>query len=306
MPLPQILAFLAAALAIVIFAGTFAVGRAGAAAGLDGFDQTALRYMTTALLVLPFSLGPARRILRRLGIWRCLALTAFNGATYSMVFLGGLTFAPAAYGAALVPGLQPMVVMLLALALTGERPAPPVLAGNLVAFTGLLVALFAGGTGGGAGGDPGLPAGVALFVGAAGLWGAYAFFVRRWQVSPGDALVLIGSFSALLYLPAYLLFCGTGLFAAGLRPVLLQMAYQGFLVGILAVFLYPYAIGVLGSTRVASMAPAIPLLGALIGAVFLAEEPGALQWVGLGLVTLGLFLGQARLRLARRLGGRTG
>jgi drug/metabolite transporter (DMT)-like permease len=73
---------------------------------------------------------------------------------------------------------------------------------------------------------------------------------------------------------------------------MLQMIYQGLLVGIVAVFLYPYAITVLGSTQVAALSPAMPLLATLLGVFFLGENPSDLQWTGVAVVTIGLCVSQ--------------
>ena len=43
-------------IAIGIYAGMFAVGRHGAANGLDGFDQSAARFTVTCLLLAPLAI----------------------------------------------------------------------------------------------------------------------------------------------------------------------------------------------------------------------------------------------------------
>ena len=69
-----VLTYLAAAGAITIYAGMFTVGRAGGSIGLDGYDQTALRFVIAAFLILPFGVISFRGLLREVGAWRCLAL----------------------------------------------------------------------------------------------------------------------------------------------------------------------------------------------------------------------------------------
>lgn len=291
-----LLGYLAAASAICIYAGMFTVGRAGAAAGLDGYDQTALRFLVSTVVVLPFGIIGLRTIIAQIGLWRCVALAILNGATYSAVFLGGLTFAPVAYGAALVPGLQPFVVMLLGLLIVGTSPPRPILIGNLVCLAGLVVVFL----------DQSKSLrsdtfiGITLFLCAAGMWGSYAFFVKHWKVPAKTALVIIGSFSPLLFLPAYVWFRGLSLMTSDPWAIALQIIYQGGLVGIVAVFLYPLAISILGSTQVAALSPAMPLLATLLGAFILGEMPTKLQWTSVGLVTLGLAINQGGMLLAAR------
>lgn len=282
------LGYLAAFGAILIYAGMFTVGRVGAAAGLDGYDQTALRFLVSAVLIAPIGLLALRDIFKRIGFWRCLALALLNGATYSAVFLGALTFAPVAYGAALVPGLQPFVVMTLGMVLLATRPPPHVLLGNMVCLLGL-AAVLADQVGGW---SPSVLIGIGLFLCAAAMWGSYAFFVKLWGVDARTALIIIGTLSPILFLPPYLWFREVGIMQADPWALGLQMAYQGGLVGIVAVFLYPFAISVLGSTKVATLSPAMPLLATLIGLALLGEFPSPLQWIGVAIVTTGLAISQ--------------
>ncbi len=284
----SVLGYLAAFGAILIYAGMFTVGRVGAAAGLDGYDQTALRFLVSAVLIAPIGLLALRDIFKRIGFWRCLALALLNGATYSAVFLGALTFAPVAYGAALVPGLQPFVVMTLGMVLLATRPPPHVLLGNMVCLLGL-AAVLADQVGGW---SPSVLIGIGLFLCAAAMWGSYAFFVKLWGVDARTALIIIGTLSPILFLPPYLWFREVGIMQADPWALGLQMVYQGGFVGIVAVFLYPFAISVLGSTKVATLSPAMPLLATLIGLALLAEFPSPLQWIGVAIVTTGLAISQ--------------
>jgi drug/metabolite transporter (DMT)-like permease len=284
---------LGALAAIAIYAGLFTVGRHGAAHGLDGFDQTAIRFAVSGLLVLPFAWAHAGTAARRLGAGRLLALFVLGGAPYSAVFLGGLVFAPAAYGAALVPGLQPLAVMAIAALWLAQRPAMPNLVGALVCLGGLALVLLdtqhlaaPGGTG------SRLLIGVALFVLSAALWGGYAVALKAWKVEPREVLATTAPLSALLYVPVYLLWHGAGpVMAAPMEALLLQVVYQGGLVGVAALVLYAWAVKSAGSAAVAALAPAMPVMAALFGLFFLGEAPSPLQWAGLAVVTTGLLAG---------------
>jgi len=291
------LSLLGALAAIAIYAGMFAVSRHGAANGLDGFDQTAIRFAVSGVLVLPFAWSGAGPAFRRLGLGRLLGLFVLGGAPYSAVFLGALVFAlvfaPVAYGAALVPGLQPLAVIGISAIWLAHRPARPNFLGALVCLGGLLLILLdqqhaALATGEGAG----LLIGIGLFVLAATLWGGYAVALKAWNVEPGEVLATTAPLSALLYVPVYLLWRGVDpVLSAPASAVLLQVAYQGVLVGIVALVLYAWAVKTAGSAAVAALAPAMPVVAALISLVFLGEAPSALQWAGLVVVTDGLLVG---------------
>lgn len=277
----------AALAAIAIYAGMFSVGRHGAAHGLDGFDQTAIRFAVSALLVLPFAAAGARSALRRLGMPRLLALFVLGGAPYSAIFLGGIVFAPVACGAALVPGLQPLAVLAVGAVLLGQRAPGPALSGSLVCLVGLGLVLW---------GAPERPAesgamavGIGLFAAAALLWGGYAVALKSWALRPVEVLATTAPMSALLYVPFYLGWRGVGPIASSpWGAVALQVVYQGVLVGVAALVLYAWAVRAAGSTAVAALSPAMPVIAALIGLVFLGEAPSTVQWVGLVVVTAGL------------------
>ncbi|MEL7050102.1 MAG: DMT family transporter, partial [Pseudomonadota bacterium] len=184
----QLWGIAAAMAAIIIYAGMFTVGRHGGASGLDGFDQTALRFIVSFLVLIPFVFSRVRGIVARLGLWRILALLVLQGAVYSFVFLAGLVFAPVAYGAALVPGLQPFVVMAWSFAVLGERPGSARLIGLVVCLLGCgtiifgnLVALTSD-----------VVFGISLFLLSALMWGSYTFLLRQWSVKPLDALFVVG------------------------------------------------------------------------------------------------------------------
>ncbi|HWL72109.1 MAG TPA: DMT family transporter [Geminicoccus sp.] len=280
---------LAAALgAVAIYAGMFAAGRAGAWDGLNGYDQTAIRFAVTTVLVLPFLWAALMPAARRIGIGRLFALFVLNGAPYSAVFLGGLVFAPVAYGAALVPGLQPVAVMVVALLWRGQRPALPNVLGAAICLGGVLVMLLDRQVTG----STDLPIGIGLFLLASAMWGTYTVALKTWAIEPREALATNAPLSALLYLPVYLLWQGPeAVLAAPASAVLLQAVYQGVLVGLVALILFTVAVKTAGSAAVAALAPAIPVLATLIGWAVLGERPNGSQWAGLVIVTIGLLVG---------------
>lgn len=274
--------------AICIYAGMFTVGRHGGANNLDGFDQTALRFIVSFVVLTPFAFSRAEGIFERLGAWRIFALLVLQGAVYSFIFLAGLVFAPVAYGAALVPGLQPFVVMGWSFFLLGERPGGARLIGLIVCLTGCgfivlgnLVEMTLG-----------VWTGVALFLLSALMWGSYTFLLRIWSVQPMDALFVVGVSSGALFLPPYFLARGAAILESPVEAIAIQAVYQGVFVGIIAVLLMPFAIGKIGSTHVAALTPSMPVLATLFALMVLGETPTAMQWLGLAVVTLGLMVVQ--------------
>jgi drug/metabolite transporter (DMT)-like permease len=215
-------------------------------------------------------------------------LVVLGGSIYSAVFLSGLVFAPVAYGAALVPGLQPVVVLLLSATLLGERLTARKLFGSAVCLVGLVVLMSATSVEL----RPGYQIGIALFVLSAAMWGSYAVALKVWSVDPYDALATTAPLSALAFLPIYFAVRGASpIVVAPLDATLLQLVYQGAFVGLAAVFLYALAVKISGSSAVASLSPAMPVVAVLIGRWFIGERPTVLQGAGVTIVSFGLLVG---------------
>ena len=281
--------FVAGFTAVFIYAALFVAARLGIADGLDGFDQTAIRFGSSLILIAPMILRNGGEALARLGWARLAAVTVLGGAPYSVVFLSGLQFAPVSYGAAIVPGVQPLTVLILSVWAFSETPSRWTVIGSLVCLTGLIAMILDQAT------TPslGILFGVAVFLLAAVMWGGYAVAVRKWQVKPTDMLVASLPLSAVCYLPIYFAVSGERIFAARLETLLIQVIVQGVGVGLVASFLYAFAIQKIGSAKTSAMSPLIPTMATVMAFALLGEAPTPLQWTGVALVTAGLLLRQA-------------
>lgn len=275
--------------AIAIYAGMFAVGRHGAGNGLDGFDQSAARFLMSCILLAPLALRRASGIWTRLGLFRILVLMSLQGAVYSVVFLSALTYAPAVYGAAFVPGLQPFVVVVLGFLILAERPGKIKTIAFAICFAGCSIMIIGPSTAPAAN----LSAGLALFGVSTLMWGSYTFLLRVWSIEPLDALVVIGVSSGILFLPPYFAIREFVALEAPLSALLLQLIYQGVFVGILAALLFASAVQKIGSLSVAALTPTMPALATIIALVTLGEDPSVFQWAGIGLVSIGLIISKS-------------
>jgi drug/metabolite transporter (DMT)-like permease len=281
--------FIAGFAAVFIYAALFVAARLGIADGLDGFDQTAIRFGASAILIAPMIMRGGREALARLGWARLAAVTVLGGAPYSVVFLSGLQFAPVSYGAAIVPGVQPIAVLILSVWAFSEKPNRWTVIGSIVCLAGLVAMILDQTTTS----SLGVLFGVAIFLLAAIMWGSYAVAVRKWQVKPMDMLVASLPLSAVSYLPIYFALSGERIFAAKPETLLIQVIVQGIGVGLVASFLYAFAIQRIGSAKTSAMSPLIPTMATVMAFTLLGETPTTLQWTGVALVTAGLLLRQA-------------
>jgi len=273
---------------MLLYAGQFVVTRWSIQRTLSLWDLAALRFTVAGLVLLPVVLRSGIGDAAGVGWGRALVLGAAAGAPYTLVLFAGLTFAPAAHGAVIIPGVTPVVAIVLAWWWFGQRPR--VTTG--VGLAGIVVGLVLVGWPGLSGhGRTGL--GDALFVVAGVLWALFTVLARRWHVDPlrGPAMVWV---TALAYVPVYGLVAGGRLAQAPLGEVLFQAVYQGLGVAVGALTLYAWAIRVLGSSVASLFMPLVPIFGVLLAVPVLGELPSAVQWVGIAAVSAGMVLAAAR------------
>lgn len=259
------------------------------------YDLAAMRFATAALLLLPFA---GKLGLFRLPPLRGIAFAATAGIGFTVLAFIGLGWAPAAHGSVLMPGTLPLWTAILAWLFLREHPSPFRLGMLAAILTGIGIILWASL---GVGAVPGAWRGDILFLLAAFAWGIFTVLARRWNVEPMLATCAIAVYSALLYLPVYLLFLPKGLSETPLDVLILHGAFQGTIPAILTMFLFTRAVAAIGAGTTTMITAAVP--GAVaIAAWPLLGEPLELA-VGLGAVVvtagmLGTVLDTARGRSA--------
>ncbi|MDD9878202.1 MAG: DMT family transporter [Magnetovibrio sp.] len=279
----NLLAGLASAVAVIfIWSGFIVFSRLGVTTGLTAYDVTALRFMAAGLIVLPFAWAWWPRELP----WKVVIGMAVcgPGALYSVLMYLGLTDASAAYGGVFANGSLPIFTTLLVLILTGARPKPLQLLAVAVIMAGGAVLGYRGMTAGGAD----VVTGIALFLTASAVLSFYIAGVQHWQVTPKQALALINIPNAVVFLPVWYFFLPSSMADAEVTTIAFQALFQGIGPGFLAVILFAVAALHLGPTITSGFAAAVPASAALLAMPVLSETPTALEWAGIGIVTLGL------------------
>lgn len=272
-----------AAACVFIWSGFVLLSRIAGKTALTGFDLTALRFGTAAVLLLPAWLFWKRVPLLTP---RMFMLVATGGIGYAVTVYSSFRFAPAAHGAVLLSGLLPFFVAALTWRLLGE-PLRPSLKQALL-LIGLGVASLAihslHDLGSSWPGD-------LLMIAASFLWGLYTVLVKKWGYSPWETTLGVALLSALLYLPVYVLFLPKGLSQVPMATIWLQAFYQGVLVVIVAMVLYMQALVRLGPTQLGAVMATVPAVAG-IGATLALGEPFSM-WLVVGLVftSLGAWLG---------------
>ena len=263
------------------------MSRAGAGAGLDGFDVAALRGGVAGIAMLPWLLS-RKRYGAGPGLcsWpHALGLAAAAGPLFMIASMAGFHYAPLPHGAVLQPSMMVLTSMFLSALLLGEALRVRRLVGAGVIVCGLALtagpALLQG--------DRLTPIGDALFLLAGAQFALYSVLSRRWNVPPMQATGSVTVLAGAIFLPPYLLFHGLNHLKALPWSILIaQILVQGLLTGIVSLIVFGKAIQILGAGRATLFPALVPGAAILLGIPLVGEWPTMLQLGGLAVVTAGL------------------
>jgi drug/metabolite transporter (DMT)-like permease len=275
---------------LMIWAGFVIASRHGGQGILTPYDLAALRIGTAALVLspwwLPRLLQPSRR---RVVTKHAFGLAIVVGITYPLLAYGGLSIAPASHGGILLSGMLPLFTTVMALLILKEIPSRLRLLGLGLILTGVTT-LFVANLQGFGHGLAALPGDVML-LGASLCWAIFTVLLKRWQLRPFDVTLAIVAYSALLYLPFYVLFLPKQIHLAPLNEVALQAFFQGFLVVCVAMWTYAKAAELLGAVKVVMIMSSVPVLATLLAVPLLGESLTLGSAVGALLAGLGAYIG---------------
>src|SRR5688572_31392696 len=130
--------YLAAGIAVVIFAAYPVVTRAGVTGLFEAQELVALRFGVGALVFLPYLLVHLRTISPRVWV-QGIPLAMFQGAGMGALVICGLQLAPANHQAALGPGVVSAWVALLGFLIFARKPSGRLVVGAMFCATGVLL-----------------------------------------------------------------------------------------------------------------------------------------------------------------------
>lgn len=262
--------YIAAAVAVLIWAGYPVATRAGVTGSFSALDLVTLRFGVGALLFLPYLLMQFRAISREAWL-RGVPLTLFQGAGMGALVIFGLQLAPANHQAALGPGVCSSWVALLGFLVFARRPALRIIVGATLCAIGVLVLVSSG---------PGqhelaVLGGDCMFLAASALGALYVLQLRCWGVSAMQAAAIVTVYSGLIVVPWHLWSAPEPLWRVAPVELLWQTLWQGVLIGCVSLVAFNYAITRLGAERSSSMIALVPVLSAMLALIFLGEVPSS-------------------------------
>ena len=280
------LGLIAALATVTIWAAFFLVTRFAVEGDFTVEEVLILRLVPAALVMAPLML--------RLGVlpgpssWpRAAMLMVGASAVFPYVVYSGLAFAPASDGGALAPGILPFWTALAAYVLSREMPGPKRRLGLALILLGALVVflwqIYSGA-------DPGAWKGHLMFLTGSGCFAIYSVVFRQSGLDPLHGMVIGVFWGAVLIAPLLLASGNVRFETVTLRDIGIMAVVQSLIIGILATFLFNYAVNQLGAAETGAFGALTPILALIGGSVFLGETVTLLKVFGILLVVVGVFL----------------
>ena len=295
LPRTRALGLMAALVTVTIWATFMLVTRFAVQSSFTVEELLILRLVPGALVMAP--------LMWRLGVipqgqsWpRAAMLMVGASAVFPFLVSTGLAYAPASDGGALAPGMLPFWTAIAAYFMAGEMTGPRRRLGLAMILLGAMIVslwqIFAGT-------DAGAWKGHLLFLTGSGCWAVYTVIFRQSELSPLHGLVIGLFWGTLLFAPLLIATGNVSFATASQLDIAVMIVLQSFIIGILAMFLYGYAVQILGAAEAAAFGALTPILALMGGMAFLDETVTALKIVGVALVAAGVFLASGVLSKPR-------
>ena len=284
----QWLGILCGLLTALIWGVQSVVSRHAMLIDLTPADVTILRFVSAAAVLLPWSLRHMRPFpVGSLGWPRAWVMALLIGPLYSLILVGGASFAPALHSSIISPGLIPVFTALLIFLVTGERAGRMRLIGLGIIVLG--IGIFSRDALAMAPSRPDAWIGDLLFVLIAFLWAIFGLLARRW----GASSLEITAASCILSVPLLAIVAlalPIHMARVPFAELVLQALYQGVLVGVVALYLYARSVATLGAAKATLFLPLVPVATAAASALLLAETPSPTELIGMAIVVTGMLI----------------
>jgi drug/metabolite transporter (DMT)-like permease len=252
-----------------------------------------VRFALAAVLLLGWTRlrGVSLRVERR-DVPPVLGVAVTSVVGYNVLFLYGVTLAPANHGAILVPGLIPLATLVLSRLLLGAHVVRRQVLGIVLSLAGLALVVGPEVSGSGT-----TLVGDVLFVISAGVWASYTLIGRTSRLDSAVLTFWGVTIGAIGLLPLALLVGGAGVGLPNLLDAtqrsLLSVVYLGSIGTVLSFVTFLEGVKLIGPQRATAYSVLIPVFGLVLVAIFLAEPLTPISLVGAVIVLAGLRITQS-------------
>ena len=227
--------------------------------------------------------------------WRMLLLLSATGiATYNTMSYIGLT-STTALNVLLLQSAGPLIIIIWAFVLLGDRPTARQSAGVVLSLTGVAVIAAHGS----------LDTLLHLTVNRGDVWillamVIYGIYAALFRVRPGmhpmSFLVATMGIGSMMILPFYLWEFAHGARVQGGPAVWLAMAYIAVFPSFVAYLFFNRGIELIGATRAGQSWHLMPVFGSILAVLFLGEQFYLYHGVGIALIAGGIVLASSVAR----------
>lgn len=277
---PKSQGYLYVLVTMCVWGGFTLLSRLNATWNISAWDVTALRFALAFCILMPILIY--RKNTDFLWHKEPVILALFGGVAYCLSAYSAFIYAPAAHAAIFLNGCIPLCTAVAAF-LIYKQPFDRHIWASLsimmlaLALMGYLLSQQSGNPFG---------IGDGLFFLAAVWWGIFTVLLRQSTLTAWQAMCSVAIWSAIIYLPIYLLFLPKRLGDAQIEHLVIQTLFHGVMVVIVATLAYVEAIKRLGAFKTGSLVTLAPFVAAIL-AVPLLNEPLSLAIV-CGLIGMGV------------------
>ena len=263
---PRSQGYVFVAITMCIWGGFTITSRLNAQWGISAWDITALRFALAFCILMPILIYKKDTAF----LWKKqpFLLAMIGGVGYCLTSYSAFHYVPAAHAAIFLNGCIPLCTAVAGFLLFKEPFDRHTWISLMImlAAIGIMSFLMYQETGIAFGfGDM-------LFFFSAIWWGIFTVLLRQWKLSAWHAMTSVAIWSALIYVPIYLVFLPKNLTEPQPLHLVLQVIFHGIFVVMIATLAYVEAIKRLGAFKTGSTVTLAPFIAAIL-AVPLLNEP---------------------------------
>lgn len=262
---PRSQGYLFVAITMVIWGGFTLSSRLNAQWGISAWDITALRFALAFCILMPILIYKKDTAF----LWHKepFLLAMIGGVGYCLTSYTAFHYVPAAHAAIFLNGFVPLCTAVAAWLLFKEAFDGHTWLSLLImlsAVAGMSVLMYQ---------ETGVAFGLGdgLFFISAIWWGIFTVLLRHWKLSAWHSMAGVAIWSAIVYVPIYMLFLPKNLSTPTPIHLFGQVIFHGIFVVIIATLAYVEAIKRLGAFKTGSIVTLAPFMAAILAVPLLGE-----------------------------------
>lgn len=262
---PRSQGYLFVAVTMVIWGGFTLSSRLNAQWGISAWDITALRFALAFCILMPILIYKKDTAF----LWHKepFLLAMIGGVGYCLTSYTAFHYVPAAHAAIFLNGFVPLCTAVAAWLLFKEAFDGHTWLSLLImlsAVAGMSVLMYQ---------ETGVAFGLGdgLFFISAIWWGVFTVLLRHWKLSAWHSMAGVAIWSAIVYVPIYMLFLPKNLSTPTPIHLFGQVIFHGIFVVIIATLAYVEAIKRLGAFKTGSIVTLAPFMAAILAVPLLGE-----------------------------------